>query len=403
MYSLFAIFLTIPLYFSHVFSPFGLIIGDGSSFERQKVYLFLILISIACIEFLIHSYNTFSITFQKYKYVFCIALLLPIIGWYLFGNNFLDNSYLLWSYEKHHGYLFYLGCIVLVLLLLSSPIDSLKKYLYTSTIAATIVGLIAIWEQLWGWWDIYGRSMMVSSYEWRSSSTLWNPNYVAGYLLFFVPILLHQIIFYAKYRVYNTIALCIIMMWIVTTWSYIWLYIVWAIFLLYNTKYIFSEFSRQAQYVLYVILLLVITFLGFLFIDGDKMLSLYSRFILMWSTLQGIFSDYFAIFFGFWSDSILWYYSQLRSELIDQYFPRFMLIDSSHNIWIDVWFQYGAVFVWWCIYFTYRIREQLSSAIGIAFIGGIVFLSLNVMVLSHMILLILLWVTMYQNSLKKSK
>ncbi len=50
MYSLRVLFFSLPLYFSHVFSPLGLTIGESYSFERYKVYFFLILLFIACIE-----------------------------------------------------------------------------------------------------------------------------------------------------------------------------------------------------------------------------------------------------------------------------------------------------------------------------------------------------------------
>jgi hypothetical protein len=50
MYSLRILFFTLPLYFSHVFSPLGVTLGESYSFERYKVYLFLTLLAIAYIE-----------------------------------------------------------------------------------------------------------------------------------------------------------------------------------------------------------------------------------------------------------------------------------------------------------------------------------------------------------------
>ncbi len=53
------------------------------------------------------------------------------------------------------------------------------------------MALIAIGEYMGGVYDIYGRSEMLSAYPGRSVSTLGNPNYVAGYLLIFLPLFVY--------------------------------------------------------------------------------------------------------------------------------------------------------------------------------------------------------------------
>jgi hypothetical protein len=113
--------------------------------------------------------------------------LIPLVSAFYFATP-LDIDWLLGSHEKHHGYLFYTGVLSLILLLLASSRDHLKSYLCWSIVASIIVAMIAIGEHMGGIWDIYGRSLMISAYPGRSVSTLGNPNYVAGYLLLFIPL-----------------------------------------------------------------------------------------------------------------------------------------------------------------------------------------------------------------------
>lgn len=53
MYSLYILFFTLPLYFSHVFMHFGMVMGDSVSFERQKMYLFILCILLVLVEYII--------------------------------------------------------------------------------------------------------------------------------------------------------------------------------------------------------------------------------------------------------------------------------------------------------------------------------------------------------------
>ncbi|MFZ2255632.1 MAG: hypothetical protein WAW59_03265 [Patescibacteria group bacterium] len=56
MFSLSFLFLTLPLYSSHVFMHFGVVTGDVS-FERQKMYLFLICIALVLVEIIVTRFE----------------------------------------------------------------------------------------------------------------------------------------------------------------------------------------------------------------------------------------------------------------------------------------------------------------------------------------------------------
>jgi hypothetical protein len=57
MFSLSFLFLTLPLYFSHVFMHFDVVIGDSASFERQKMYLFILTVLIVFAEMILTRYE----------------------------------------------------------------------------------------------------------------------------------------------------------------------------------------------------------------------------------------------------------------------------------------------------------------------------------------------------------
>jgi hypothetical protein len=79
MFSLLFLFLTLPLYFSHIFMHFGVVMGDVPSFERQKMYLFSLTIVIVLLEMLFTRYREFIARFRQYWYIFLVVLLLPLV------------------------------------------------------------------------------------------------------------------------------------------------------------------------------------------------------------------------------------------------------------------------------------------------------------------------------------
>jgi hypothetical protein len=91
------------------------------------------------------------------------------------------------SYEKHHGYIFYIACIMFALV--ASLIDTKQRsrLMSLSIVSASIVAIISLGEYLM-------LSPLLSSdtlTPWssiRTISTLGNANYVAGYLLMHIPL-----------------------------------------------------------------------------------------------------------------------------------------------------------------------------------------------------------------------
>ncbi len=381
MYSLRVLFFVLPLYFSHVFSPFGIAIWESYSFERYKVYLFLILLIIAYIEWLILYPGRIWEIFRQYIFQIIGLLLIPVVSAMYFVIPF-DSNWLFGSYEKHHGYLFYTSIVLLVPLLLVSTREHLRSYLNSIISAAIIVAVLAIGEYLGGIWDIYGRSGVDFAYSGRSLSTLGNPNYLSGYLLLVLPLLARWC------SPERWILLFLFGCAMVTTGSYIGIFLMW-VYLCYLVlrSLNFPKFVSSALILMSTIICLII---GSYLLDSDKILSLMSRLVLMSESLSMMFHNPVSFLIGFGPDSLLSHFATLRSQMVNSYFPSNMLIDSSHNIIIDILFQYGIVPIMLMGYFLYRYFGNQKEELQIAILFGIVFLSLNVFVVVHMVVLALL-------------
>jgi hypothetical protein len=83
----------------------------------------------------------------KYAHIILILLVLPLVSAVYFTIP-LDISWLQGSYEKHHGYLFYTGIVLLFPLLLVSSREQIRSYLSWSLYAAIVVAIIAIGEYM---------------------------------------------------------------------------------------------------------------------------------------------------------------------------------------------------------------------------------------------------------------
>lgn len=196
---------------------------------------------------------------------------------------------------------------------------------------------------------------------------------------------------------FNITALAVIVLGIYMSWSYIAWILVWLLIIWYNITLVFRRYSLSKQIFLFVMITIVLIFLWFSIIDPSKLLSFESRFILMRETIVAMFQYPISLIFWFGPDSLLSYFSQVRSLLVGQYFPDSMLIDSSHNILIDILFQYGIIPISLFISFLYSKRSYLPAPIGLSLILLSVFLMFNVFVVSHIIMLCLFMVNLMKN------
>ena len=132
---------------SHIFTHFGVVIGDGASFERQKMYLFLICIVFVLAELMLTKGRVFFHRLLQYAPIMLGFLTLPVIATWILGGS-IDIYWIRGSYEKFHGYLLYAGIILLVFSLSCLDTHEKKKLIHMSLISAVIVSIIALIEAI---------------------------------------------------------------------------------------------------------------------------------------------------------------------------------------------------------------------------------------------------------------
>lgn len=400
MYSLIAIFLFVPLYFSHVFSDFWRIIWESLSlaplhflhifsdfwwiiweslsFERQKVYFFLILILFAIIESMM-SHGTRIIEYvRRYSLVLLLLGTLPGVGWIL-HQDLVGGNWLWWSWQKHHGYLFWIGCITLSVLIAVLSSEQKRKLIRTSITSAILVAVFALGEYTGIYEFLPGASGTWESG--RSISTLGNPNYVAGYLLIHI-----ALVWYIR-SPEKWIAMGILILWIMTTKSMIAMFL-WGVFALslLLKLFIHNRWRRIATIIGCTILLIIA---WYSMIPAEKLLSLESRWILMRDIWTYMVQHPFDMLVWHGPESIIGLFSMYPSLDIARYFPQGSIIDSSHNILLDIVYQFGIIPLLF-IFSWIRIRGVGGNSHSQAWaLLGILFLMMNPYVLVHITSLIL--------------
>lgn len=385
MYLILGIFAIIPLIFSHTFARFWadfIIDNNIGHFESIKMHFFLFLLVLATIESISQKWEKWS-TFLAKKYgKICIFGLLVFcffgLTLYPYEN---PRDLLLGIGEKQHWLLMPIGLIWLGILLSFLEKSEMRKIAYSIIFSGGIVAVIALIEKS-GYNIFTGAIYSVEGSWWavRSTSTLGNPNYVAGYLLMILPLIVFQMRGVLKHILF-------IALWsgIIVTKSMIgiWLLLAYSLYL-FGKKII----PKKIHILFSVIMILGGASVYFFFAGTEKWLSLTSRFVLMKHTFLGSLDSMIAFLFWHGPDAIIRYFSFIRSPEIDAYFPSNMIIDSSHNIFIDIFSMYGVIGVGFFVYVTLFRLKQLDHVSKVGLIFGLSFLSLNVFVLPHMILLV---------------
>ncbi|GAB0175231.1 MAG: hypothetical protein HHAS10_11100 [Candidatus Altimarinota bacterium] len=307
--------------------------------------------------------------------------LIFLVGSFFYGSDTYGLRELLFGVgEKQHGLLLPISLGLLFFLLINENKKSLERMVHISLGAAFFVTIIAILENVLHY-NIFTGSEFQNTGSWgtiRSTSTLGNPNYVAGYLLAHIPLLYYRVHRWEKY-----LGLALLVLGIGMTGSVIGMTLSTFFFMALILK---KTFPKNWLPILFFLVITGGTVLSIYLSGGEKWLSLTSRFVLMGESLLGNINSPIHILVGQGPMGIIDYYEASRSLIIGKYFPSSMIIDSSHNIFIDFFFQYGfigLVFLVYPIFYFWRNYDQASKWSIILLLS---FLSLNVFVVSHLIL-----------------
>lgn len=292
------------------------------------------------------------------------------------------RDFFLGIWEKQHGYLMIIGSIIVWLALSVCTRAEYHRLTQIVLVSSSIVAIIAIIE--WLGYNIFTGWPYLSVGSWgtiRSASTLGNPNYTAWYLLFLLPLIVTLPV-RLRYFLFVFFTLAILSTGSLIGISFTLLYLFFL-----SVSHVFP---RERWYIFGSVILIWAIWAILLFFGSEKWLSLISRFILMKHTLMMMWESISGLLFWYGPDAIIHFFSASRPDEIVSYFPDRMIIDSSHNIFIDVFAFYGIFGLVACLsLIIYRYPRLPSYAIS-GLVLGLGFLSLNVFVISHILLILFL-------------
>jgi O-Antigen ligase len=370
MYALLSIFIILPLIYSHTFARLweDFIIDNGiGNFESVKISIFLFLVCLSTLELIITKMEFFS----RKTFQIALVLILWILLHYL---NFGGDS-IFGIGEKQHGILFFAALLWFWYLLTSIKTSYVPLFQKSIIFTALFVSFVALVEYLFSYHLLTGYSEIGDQSWWsgRATATLGNPNYVAGYLLMILPILVHE-----KKKWISIGGSLLLLFGILSTGSYIGMALSWLYFLYLLIK----KYRKKDAVWIFLILMGIILFIfSQLIVWSEKWLSFTSRFILMKETLVWATDNIFYFLFGHGPNGIIEYYNGDRSFEVNQYFPSNMTIDSSHNLLIDIFYKFGIVAILAIAFALWKYARKLTNESKAILTLGILFFSLNVTII----------------------
>ncbi|MBP9779154.1 hypothetical protein KBD33_00855 [Candidatus Gracilibacteria bacterium] len=316
-----------------------------------------------------------------------LLLIIPSIA-LIWWNNLSYDTFFFGSQEKHHGYIWYASLMLLALLISTFSYTEKRKLVTMIMIGAVLVAFFAVIEYFRGY-SAFGKFSWGN--EGRAASTLGNPNYVAGFLLMCLPL------FSLVPRLFRSWYIIFLISGILSTVSYIGMALMGSYVLYELLCFIVPSMKPK---ILTVVLSLLSVYIIYMYLPEEKLLSFKGRFVLMDDIWTHMVQYPLSFVIGFGPESVMAYFSEPRSELVNSYFPMGHVIDSSHSIGLDALFKYGIFPLVYIGYLLFKRWNRIQIQARIGFILGFLFFSLNVVVTVHMILFILFGMLFYKEKNK---
>lgn len=365
-----------------------------SWFEATKVYFFLFCTAGALIFHLLWIFTSTKPAYLSRCFLISIGMVFfwTIISLWI---NAGVNIYFVWGNpEKHHGWFFYMALFVLFFLLKSISPSERRKLIHASFIAFCGVALYAFFQKIW--LDPLAPFYQTRLDPGRAFSSLWNPNYLAGFVLMMLP-LLHETIFVHKGE---HKALWDMILWVVggiiIFWS--WSYLAWMIFAAYVLVVLLNHIFPLKRYkkIFWTLIwcgafLLLILFwheYGRDILEMQKMKWFIARWYLWKTGVAALVYDPLHFLFWYGPDWFLAVSEYFRHPMLSVYEDPAYRIDRSHNVFIDFALHFGVPALWALLFLSFRHLKYLSHGKKIALLLFALYFSFNIPVLIHFLLIL---------------
>ena len=382
------LFITLPLINSHLLDFFGLeniwkYFYVNWNYEFTKVMFFNIFSGIILFLYFLWT------LFKKQK-IYIPKIIFPILVSIIISTFFSISPYtsLFWNSDKAHSLVMFFNLIWIYIILINSDNSFKKSILFWSVLWLIPLIYFALFEFVnpsYNYWDLWNRALW----------TFGHPNYLALYLLLFIPIINNPLPplsrgIYKKYFYYILLFFTLITLFLTKS--------VWAIFLFFNylifikIDEIKKIISTKFFLIIYLILFLIsIKFVLFLY--PEKLHSFVSRFYLWQSTLDIIFSNIKTFFIWNWVWTLDLVFDNFKVPELYIFENFWFTADRPHNIFLNIFYSF---WIFWLSIFSYLIIPLLISPFKgekkykISLILALIFLFLNYASISSYLVIILI-------------
>jgi len=352
------------------------------NYEFTKVIFFNIFTSIILVFFILDK----IINKKNIK--------IPTIIFYIFWT-FSISTYLsispyisfFWNSTKAHWFLMFLNLIGLFILLINLKKSEKENILKYSVIGLIFTSIIAIWQlyfPTFNYWNLSNRALW----------TFWHPNYLALYLLIYIPLLYKN-----KLKINNDLNIILIILVLATillTKSIIAI----AITFIYSIYFFINKLNTKNKKIylflifLFFLVSILITLYSFWY---TKLHSFFSRFFIWKTTILVSFDSIKSFLFGHWFETLNLVFDKNKSPFLYIFENIWFSADRPHNI---ILLFFYTTWIFWLITIFIILKYILNlknSAYKDSLILAIIFLMFNFASITSYLLIILLLSITYKN------
>lgn len=379
------LFFSLPLFHAQFLGYFGIThsFSVSGTFEFTKTILFEFLMFFVFVSFVTEAY------IQKKTIVFPKPLIAPsiVVCFSLCVNTFFSLvpwESLFGTPQKWHGLVLWIDLFLLAIVLYNTPTTFLKRLISLSLMSLSIVLVVSLKELLFPSFD-YGELGE------RALGTFGHPNYLACYILVFLPFLLRKIIksdntqllnkgtlsplekggwgnlfihFFQKWciiRILFTLLTFLSFVVLLLTKSAWWIFLGFSylIYFLLSQKYSIKKSLLLTFIFSSWLILLLAVWLHFSIAPIEKLHSFLSRWYIWETTLHILVSSPKLFFLWGWLESLPYFFSSFKVPEMYLYENFGFTADRVHNIFLAFFYHLWILWVISMSYFVFHLKNML--------------------------------------------
>ncbi len=356
----------------------------SGTFEFTKSIISNILLSLLWIIFFIKNYNK-KIIIPRYIFFLFILFFYSLISSSFFYTN------IFWNEIKWQGLIFFSNLIIFLLILINIKKTEIKKIINIILLLSVIPLFIAIKEYFlpsFDYWNLSNRALW----------TFWHPNFLALYIIIFIPLILEKIKqnkFYILIFLFFTFTLLLTKSIIAIS-----LFIIYLFYFFVKNK----KISQKTKYIVIIIAILSSIYIIYKFWFITKLNSFISRYYIWETTIKIIFSDLKNIIFWLWNDSLFYLFEKYKSSELYIFENIWYSADRPHNIILYTFISFGLLWLSFLSYFLYTFKKKFKKqAIYFSILIFIIFCLFNfASVATYLLIIIFIAYIARRNNKKKN-